>query len=1331
MSFQSKTISSQRSTQSKSMKTFVEDADAEEICQMLLEILNTSEGIKMLDNLLQAFILTSEIHHDKRIKLVKSVFDALKKPKVTTKHVDEIVNRIVIDFHAFSRGHLTKLVDYCLDRIRTNDDDHMSWKDVLPVLLEKLEDEKSINYRGTDVSGQDYKITILRSICDIDWDTKILTSLAKMFVEILTDVKDKLISVTIMKALTNKLIDIELNELPPLTHQLLKLGPDHNSILLFSTLSRFFAHNYASLSEDNNSEEITENIISSKITLKELQNVESTVLYHIYQSVLDNEKGAKEYMKCLKLIVNAPEYVMKPFVMSVLLLLSDLYEEQAFSILKSAVVRQIQDEEYKNNSAWLRKVLQVELGTFQVISQVIDNSNKNRELVLKGMVNFAFALLGIDKKAGSDSHLPWDYGSKIIQKIAKKRSDATATILEILVSKIVRSGSVTQYTDCLSYLCRRLTMTVLEHQVWITTLLEHILDIRANVAAEILRAILPLMRIFGSIRDNLIMILRKALYRQGVQTRKMAVLGFLQLLKNLKLKTFNALSQPESLSLSNVASSSSLFTQVTLERSSQRVSSNPWHNTNLCREILSILQRCFSHETEVRSHLYRELYYSILKNTELTEYAVEMLLEHFYVFYEKDEQVLPPLNFDKCGAIQGVDIVMQEPLADLIFVLQKIYLKVALKDSATIEKLSVLLESLCDRMIQTDIEHLGLGDEIDLSDNTPKSQQKILNIKLTISIFESLMAFRIMSWSQYSGNIGQSIISLYKGYMRFVEYIKRVGKKKGGKGKKDKDKDKDTNDITLKKSGRPTTLKLPNTVMDFDTLSKSIVLLYDPSNQWVSEEQTDCLRGRIEFHQYILQTCLQLFHNVKVLKENELKNYLELNKKNFFTIGETLYNRIVSDLKTVNAFNPTVAGLGVECFKECCEVMCTLYSTELPVFLELTCGAKSSDSLSLKIQSLIMPLKDIFIENLTREEEEPEEVPAQTIPGHLIDIVSNLVKKIIFNEVKHEDVFDWMSKVAEEYENLDVQVSSKIIQLILLVEERSLEYGETVQDVCLEFCAILGKIDKTEITTTRKFQIINEDNVYIAYIAVNKMLTLKMQNLIWILGTLNSEHIAMNSIEINSEANRKQIKDKEQSLCRQFGFILRAFEVLANVKIEPGQASDSTFKNIQKVYNFACSLTKYFKKKSTPENPSFQSVKFVSIIHGAGNALKHAVMNLIVHVEANQSGGKSNDALLQRNKILKETMVIPGVVQAIDNFDKEIVLLSKKTNLDLIKFTKFDAIRDFRIEHTQFLNNLEKMNVSLMVTQNNHINESNEESNDESDNNSESDGSPKAKRHCN
>lgn len=49
---------------------------------------------------------------------------------------------------------------------------------------------------------------------------------------------------------------------------------------------------------------------------------------------------------------------------------------------------------------------------------------------------------------------------------------------------------------------------------------------------------------------------------------------------------------------------------------------------------------------------------------------------------------------------------------------------------------------------------------------------------------------------------------------------------------------------------------------------------------------------------------------------------------------------------------------------------------------------------------------------------------------------------------------------------------------------------------------------------------INETNIYIIYIAINKVLSLKLQNVNWLLGRLNAEHTALVSLEANSESSK-------------------------------------------------------------------------------------------------------------------------------------------------------------------------------------------------------------------
>lgn len=105
---------------------------------------------------------------------------------------------------------------------------------------------------------------------------------------------------------------------------------------------------------------------------------------------------------------------------------------------------------------------------------------------------------------------------------------------------------------------------------------------------------------------------------------------------------------------------------------------------------------------------YLGLYEAVLTNSEIAEYVLEMLLPHFKMFFEMDENVRVPVKLELCTVAQGEEIILQEPLAELIFILQKIYIKSALVKSSLVDELAVILESLCRRMSRLDVEDLNL-----------------------------------------------------------------------------------------------------------------------------------------------------------------------------------------------------------------------------------------------------------------------------------------------------------------------------------------------------------------------------------------------------------------------------------------------------------------------------------------------------------------------------------------------------------------------------------------------------------------------------------------------
>lgn len=112
------------------------------------------------------------------------------------------------------------------------------------------------------------------------------------------------------------------------------------------------------------------------------------------------------------------------------------------------------------------------------------------------------------------------------------------------------------------------------------------------------------------------------------------------------------------------------------------------------------------------------LYDAITKNSEIIESVLDMLLSHLNLYIEADDDVLPPVKFELCANFHGTEVVLEEPIAELIFVLQKIYMDVASRKSNTLNKLHDILESLCTRMAATELEHLNLVIEIFISKST-------------------------------------------------------------------------------------------------------------------------------------------------------------------------------------------------------------------------------------------------------------------------------------------------------------------------------------------------------------------------------------------------------------------------------------------------------------------------------------------------------------------------------------------------------------------------------------------------------------------------------------
>jgi len=67
------------------------------------------------------------------------------------------------------------------------------------------------------------------------------------------------------------------------------------------------------------------------INPREVQDIESTVLYHIYQAAQLNHQLIRDYIKYFKSVTHVPEAVLEPFMLSVLLTVASIDENQVIN----------------------------------------------------------------------------------------------------------------------------------------------------------------------------------------------------------------------------------------------------------------------------------------------------------------------------------------------------------------------------------------------------------------------------------------------------------------------------------------------------------------------------------------------------------------------------------------------------------------------------------------------------------------------------------------------------------------------------------------------------------------------------------------------------------------------------------------------------------------------------------------------------------------------------------------------------------------------------------------------------------------------------------------
>ncbi|KAH9639712.1 hypothetical protein HF086_014470 [Spodoptera exigua] len=856
-----------------------------------------------------------------------------------------------------------------------------------------------------------------------------------------------------------------------------------------------------------------------------------------------------------------------PFIIDLALAMSEKgndFRSVCLNLIKSAIEQRAMDELRAQESAWVRAVLPPDVDVVSLLKLLTTESSNHRQLTVGGLINLAFVLLSVPRVKPVATTC-WSHGKLILVRLSKAQPETAGHILTQLTDKLCTETALRQYAEN----CQPSSTGY-------------------KAPAAVLDAVHPLFNFSTRIRDTLVMVCRKGLYSRDSQHRCLALSGFLSVLRNVRVNASISSSQ----SCSELHSGHSYLTQLTVDlhttQNGTAVTSRV-RNEAMCMEVVSILRRCLVQDALVKQLLYSQMYDCAKDKQMLHESILELFHDHLIKYLPEDENA-GSLLIDKCVQINGVNVVLTEPIGQLLFAVAQFL------QTTEVEDLEDILSS---QSVETGHAYLKSKlnrEESNLSDMTPESKAKSLKVQQTLQCYEALIAHTVMQWTVLPK-------SSKKGNKTLNETRETIKSQKSQKSQKDKGK---------------APIKLSNLVKDKAGPFKPLPCLWDTSDEvsWASLEQRNQIRGRRDFHTWVLR-CVQSV----LLGDN-------LDKKAVVThvvkIATILYNKAVCRFQHMCGFDDQVTVTCLEVFKTCLTLLFSpLYSLKMDCFLSniTGCNESSSECLASILENIHTALQHIEMDSVPDER----------------DLV---VKKQLGVLVKLED-----------YLRTSTQDCLALIGPVLTAGYSELQEAALLDELLVKLANVLGRIDEEDTSAgeeSDKFHAIDSRTGHAVLVTICTHLATRARGLEHLLARARdltvAAGLAAHSVEQRIEKDLTEIyKSVVVQLCQVSGWTSGCCKLRCSV----GAASDRVLAAAVRLYCLLAALVKQIDPGMA------QTVRFERLLKLCGKKLSSVTDNLITYLEASQNKETAT-------KLLRETKLIPRLVLEAELFSKQLILLSNK-----------------------------------------------------------------------
>ncbi|CAO3626334.1 unnamed protein product [Cunninghamella echinulata] len=1176
----------------------------------------------------------------KKIIIIKSIVswlaanaESTNGSKQNAKLATSLINLLLPEIEGLEQDYLKEISNEIIECIQ-------NYIPIQPRSFEIL--SKAINLLST-MAEIEIIDNLISKICSAKWHSQSTVGLVSSINEMeLTNIQLN----TVVNRVVEQLKELDIEEVPPFMYQLLLLSRKGNKRDIIKGICDYFDWIQQ---EEKTNDKFRDEIGKGRM--------EGTVMLHISFAIKQDQELGVELLKYMK---NEKLFLTEKFRMACLLSVARIHrlEEPIFDLFKTAIISIYKDSDKLKKSSWISKYSEFDsILLKQRLMDIVEKSATGWDQVIQSLVQLALILIDTAANQGSFlklqasgsrskglKHGPLDnvveLGINMLLKLFKLHDIIRAEILEQITSRIIsRSNSS---IDFLRLQERLITSCPHELEKYLNNIkdtLDYLSLLSFPTAKQLLTAIKPITTDNIRFRDSLILVLRKSMFTRELDGRMISVVGFLDILQT---------------QLESIKNSSN---------NAQKMASE-----SVAFEILGLLRRCFSQQYEIREIAYNGLGSISLKFDTLTSDIFEILNTQFLRIYESNDGIVAPLKLDLCIE-QGSQTKFIEPIHILLYNLLGVIrvLKRNQYQTDIFTSSHEQIKSLIFRLNKMDLEDYEIDKLANFDTTTNVGLRHYYNSEIILGCIDAVMEHEYFVNGD-SMESCQIILGLFKKRNQLVTLLKENSSKDKGR----------------KLSSLNTFSMLS---LEFITnITQAIFLQSD------IQSPLKTLRSDLNFMQHIVSVSLVALHKAiddeYNFDDDKYFNYcISLAKVYTYILihedsdssfinhqpkkGQSILSSIASRLKSILELIHNLWE------SRSIEFLSQLYAMTSPGIEEL-----SKNNI---ISKLLNQFKDILIKYLNSQP------PLYKEAIYIIQTTGLLVQFMDQSENDFKDtssnILKWLINIAKDRPIEDIGVAKEIIALLIqfCTDTNQLD---TIKEFAEDIHLIHGDIDtdtdhdEDDQVLHTKYQLINAKTHESITLQVLSYTEQAQDSMTWCIGRLK---------DISSDDDNSR-QEFELAICNRLCCYVDITSELTKAALL-GIHAENLIKVLTKIYRALMTFVKY--KLTTPK---YIPREFVQLIAKIGTDLTDKMYKfLTLHAQNRQEeyedaggarkkkGKKKEINAKEKAKILRESKSIPNLIFCVEQFERHLIQLTRKSKTDLMQYMKRSTSRDFQIKLDKYV----------------------------------------------